>query len=216
MTTITIKTNLLRRIAPYILFLFTVLSFFFTTSFLLYLFISLAVVGFIFVNTTQLFLRERYLSFIEIFSSILLLVRLILIYSQGLFYVIIIGFILLNLVIFYILNFSNYKTENTNILGIKREREYIARKRVQEDNFNDELDEDGLEEEDQDQLEEDVFDENIENENTDNDLDQSESIDDQLDADLFEEEVKPTEKKEKKLISSKSKKINTKKTKKSI
>jgi len=211
MTTITIKTNVLRKIAPYILFLFTVLSFFFTSLSLLYIFISLAVIGFIFVNTTQIFLKERYLSYIEIFSSILLLVRLILIYSQGLFFVIIIGFILLNLVIFYTLNFSNYRIENTNILGIKKEKEYISRKKVFEDDFNDDLsEEEGLEEEDQDQLEEDMSDKNTEEENTDYDIDRSESIDDQLDDDLFEEEVKPKEKKTKKLISPKSKKTSKK------
>ncbi len=169
MTTITIRTGLLRKIAPYVLFLFTVLSFFFTNPFLLGLFISLATLGFIFVNTTQLFLKERYLSYIEIFSSILLLVRLLMIYAQGLFYQIIIGFILLNFIIFYILNFTSTRVENTNVLGIRKEGEYTSRKRInprEEDDglgFNEDNeiegllpDEDALEDEDQ------VLDEEVE------------------------------------------------------
>ena len=162
MTTITIKTSLLRKIAPYVLFLFTVLSFFFTSPFLLYLFVSLATLGFIFVNTTQLFSKERYLSYIEIFASILLLARLLMIYAQGLFYQIIIGFILLNFIVFYILNFANAKARNTNVLGIEKEEEYDSRKRInlrEEDDglgfeADNELekflpDEDALEDEDQ-------------------------------------------------------------------
>jgi len=162
MTTITIKTSLLRKIAPYVLFLFTVLSFFFTSPFLLYLFVSLATLGFIFVNTTQLFSKERYLSYIEIFASILLLARLLMIYAQGLFYQIIIGFILLNFIVFYILNFANAKARNTNVLGIEKEEEYDSRKRInlreeddglgfEEDNEIEKFlpDEDALEDEDQ-------------------------------------------------------------------
>ena len=161
MTTITIKTSLLRKIAPYVLFLFTVLSFFFTNPFLLGLFISLATLGFIFVNTTQLFLKERYLSYIEIFSSILLLVRLLMIYALGLFYQIIIVFILLNFIVFYIINFANVKARNTNVLGIEKEEEYDSRKRTnlrdedelgfEEDNEIEKFlpDEDALEDEDQ-------------------------------------------------------------------
>jgi len=145
MTTITIRTSLLRKIAPYVLFLFTVLSFFFTTPFLLYLFISLATLGFIFVNTTQLFSRERYLSYIEIFASILLLVRLIMIYSHGLFYQIIIYFVLVNFVLFYILHFTNIRTEDTNVLGIRKEGEYSSRKRINKDEeFEEDNELDGL------------------------------------------------------------------------
>jgi len=216
MTTITIRTNLLRKIAPYILFFFTVLSFLFTTPFLLYLFISLAILGFIFVNTTQLFSKERYLSYIEIFSSILLLIRLIMIYNQGLFYDIFIGFILINFVLFYVLNFSNYKTEDTNLLGIRKEREYTFRRRLKDDN---EIEDDG------EGLEEDTLDEKLEDESVEeNELEEDEEeqledeeLEDELQEDEEEveeeEEVKVPVKKAKKEVVSKVQKSTPKKKK---
>jgi len=159
MTTLIIKPDLARKIAPYILFLFTVLSFFFTNPFFLSLFISLATLGFIFVNTTQLFSRNRYVSYIEIFSSILLLIRLLLIFTQSLFYQIIVYFILFNFVFFYILHFRNVKAEDTNILGIRKDdSNYHQRKNeINESDFGEEEnelenllpDDDPLEDEDQ-------------------------------------------------------------------
>ncbi len=189
MTTITIKKNIFRKIAPYALFLFTVLSFFFTNPFLLGLFISLAVLGFIFVNTTQLFSRERYLSYIEIFASILLLVRLLIIYAQGLFYQIIICFILLNFIVFYVLHFRNIKAEETNVLGIRKE-ESISRKRLDEEvdeeyNFEEEDNElDGLLPEEESLEDEDQA---IENEDNEDEPEFEEEI----------EEPKPKQKKSK-------------------
>jgi len=187
MTTITIKTNLLRKIAPYVLFIFTVLSFFFTGSFLLALFISIATIGFIFVNTTQLFSKDRYLSYIEIFASILLVLRLIMIYNQGLFYEIIIGFIILNFILFYILHFTNVRAEDTNVLGIRKNGEFVSRKKTnidEEDNSemdtDNELsdfvsDDESLEDEDQDI---DVESESIEEEPIDETIDTDDEIDD--------------------------------------
>jgi len=199
MTTITIKTNIIRKIAPYILFIFTVLSFFFIPSFFLYLFVSLATIGFIFVNTTQLFSKERYLSYIEIFSSILLLVRVSLIYTNGLFFVLVIGFILLNFILFYVFYFSNYKENNTNILGIKKEKDYISKKRIEQEDLNDDFEDGGLEEEDLDLIDNDA---ELDDENNEKNID---SIDDELDEnEFFEEEVKSKQKKTQKQKTQKS------------
>ncbi|MDD4221259.1 MAG: hypothetical protein PHQ07_02630, partial [Candidatus ainarchaeum sp.] len=135
--------SFLEKIAPYLLFVFTVVSFVVSNSVLVLISVIFAIVGFIFVNTLQLFNKFRYVHYLGLFFSLLLFVRLYLLLDGSLFYKISFAFIILNFVIIYFLHFSNTIAKNTNSLGIKKENTHDKRFDLETDGDDlDDLDDD--------------------------------------------------------------------------
>jgi len=79
--------HLFRKFSAYILFISTLLSFIFSENeFLSILFVSIAFVAFFKINIFELFKNKRYLSKLELFFSILLFVKVILLFDVNIFY----------------------------------------------------------------------------------------------------------------------------------
>jgi predicted membrane protein len=113
-----------RKFASYILFIFTLLSFIFSENEILNIvFISLAFLAFFKINFFKLFSKERYLSKLELFFSILLFVRVLLLFDLHILYKFISYFMGVFFLIAYFISFSNIKEINTNLLGIKKSKE---------------------------------------------------------------------------------------------
>jgi hypothetical protein len=124
---------LFRKFATYILFISTVLSFIFSEDeFLSILFISIAFIAFFKINFIALFKKKRYLSKLELFFTILLFIKIYLLFDLNLYYKFLSYFFIFFFLLFYFLYFSNDKNIKTNILGVKKNKN--------DDNFEDDLD----------------------------------------------------------------------------
>lgn len=113
-----------RKFSSYILFIFTLLSFIFTTyEWLLLVLISVAFLAFFKINFLELFKKKRYISKLEIFFSILLFIRIILLFEINIFYKVLTYFMGIFFILVYAFYFTNTIDVEKNILGIKKNQE---------------------------------------------------------------------------------------------
>jgi len=176
------KSNIsfFKKIAPYLLFIFTISSFVISDPVLILISIILALLGFVFINTFQLFSKYRYVSILNIFLSLLLFVRLYLLLEAGFFYELAFGFIILNLILIYVLYFSNFKPSNIDVFGSQKIKNSKSKNstKLKEKHLDDFLENDDDEDEDEDfDLEEKDNNENVEDDDEEADDDDDEDED---------------------------------------
>ncbi len=161
--------SLFRKFASYILFIFTLLSFIFTENeYILLGLVTIAFLAFFKINFLELFKKNRYLSKLELFFSILLFIKVFLLFDVNIYYKVLTYVLGAFFLVVYFISFSNTQSFSTNILGVKKnqeEDEFLDEEEEfpDEENFTEEEDENPILEEDSLDSEEDDFPEEDEN-----------------------------------------------------
>jgi hypothetical protein len=162
--------SLFRKFSSYILFIFTLLSFIFTENeYILLGLVTIAFLAFFKINVLELFKKNRYLSKLELFFSILLFIKVFLLFDINIYYKVLTYVLGAFFLVVYFISFSNTQSFSTNILGVKKnqeeEDEFLDEEEgfLEEDNFPEEEDENPVLEEDSLASEEDDFPEEDEN-----------------------------------------------------